>query len=138
MRDRDDQAYIVVEKDRSGGVGAFLLGALLGAGVALLLAPRSGAETQRQLKEKAVKLRDAAEERVRDVQRQLEERLDQARAEVKERVEQVRSAVESGREAARDARTELEGRIERSKAAYRAGMDAGAGMDSGEEEREGA
>lgn len=132
MRDRDEAPYIVVERDRGGGVGSFLLGALLGAGVALLLAPRSGAETQQQIKEKAAKLRDAAEDRVRDVQRQLEERLESARAEVRERVDQVRSAVESGRDAAREARTELEGRIERSKAAYRAGVVPD------EEEREGA
>ena len=42
---RDDQvSYVVLERDRGGGFGTFLLGALVGAGLALLLAPKSGAE----------------------------------------------------------------------------------------------
>jgi gas vesicle protein len=134
MRDRDDAPYILVERERSGGVGAFLLGALLGAGVALLFAPRSGAETQQQIKDRATKMRDAAEEKVREVQRQLEDRIDHARTEVRGRVEQVREAVEAGRDAAREARSELETRIERSKAAYRAGVEAGEGSPEKEAE----
>ena len=39
--DPDDQPYIVIEK-HSGGVGNLLLGVVIGAGVALLFAPRSG------------------------------------------------------------------------------------------------
>jgi gas vesicle protein len=124
MRDRDDAPYIVVERERGGGVGAFVLGALLGAGVALLFAPRSGAETQQQIRERATKLRAAAEEKVREVQRRMEDRLERARAEVRERVDQVRDAVEAGREAAREARIDLESRIERSKSAYRAGTES--------------
>lgn len=122
MRDRDETPYIVVERD-SGGVGAFLLGAILGAGVALLLAPRSGEETQRDIRERATRLKDAAEQRVREIQQQVEERLEQARGEVMERVDTIREAVDSGREVAQAARTDLEGRIERSKAAYRAGVE---------------
>ncbi|MDX1494584.1 MAG: YtxH domain-containing protein, partial [Longimicrobiales bacterium] len=79
MSDHDEVPYIVIERDRSSGVGSFLMGALLGAGVALLLAPKSGEETQEELKEQARKLRIAAEDRVREAQRQLEERLDEAR-----------------------------------------------------------
>ena len=137
MRDRDEIPYVVVERE-SGGVGAFLLGAILGAGVALLFAPRSGEETQREIKERATRLRDVAEERVRDVQHQVEERLHQARGEVMERVDSIREAVDSGREAAQEARTELEGRIERSKAAYKAGVEEAAReVAQSEEEEEG-
>lgn len=124
MRERDDGPYYVIERQSGGGVGSFLLGALLGAGVALLFAPRSGEETQRELKERAGKLRDAAEDRVREAQLQIEERLDQARAELMERVDSVREAVDSGRDAAREARGDLEEKLERSKSAYRAGVDA--------------
>jgi gas vesicle protein len=124
MRDRDDGPYYVIERDSGGGVGPFLLGAILGAGVALLLAPRSGEETQKDIKDRAKRFRDAAEERVREAQAQVEERLDQAREELMERVEAVREAVDSGRYAAHEAREELEERLERSKAAYRAGVDA--------------
>jgi len=124
MRERDEVPYIVVERETGAGVGAFILGALLGAGVALLLAPRSGEETQAEIRERAGQLRDAAEERVKEVQRQLEDRVEEARAEIMGRVEQVRTAMDAGREAAREARDDLEERIERSKASYRAGVDA--------------
>jgi gas vesicle protein len=125
MRDRDDTPYIVIDRDAGGsGFGSFLLGALVGAGLALLFAPRTGEETQEELREQARKIRDAAEERVRDAQRQLEERIDDARDGVSARYDEVRDAVSAGREAARDARTELEDKLERSKAAYRAGVTA--------------
>ncbi len=123
MREREDGAYIVVERQGSG-VGPFLIGALLGAGAALLFAPRSGEETRREIEERATKLREAAGERVREVQEDLEDRIDHARAGVRERVDSVRGAVESGRRAAVEARDELEEKLERSKSAYRAGVDA--------------
>jgi gas vesicle protein len=123
MRNQDDGPYIVVERE-GGGIGTFILGALVGAAVALLFAPQSGEETQREIRERAGRLRSAAEEKVRDAQRQIENRLDNARQGLNDGVDAVREAVESGRQAATDARTELERRLERSKAAYRAGIEA--------------
>lgn len=125
MRDHDEVPHIVIERERSsGGVGSFILGALVGAGVALLLAPRTGEETQEELKEQARRLRNAAEERVREAQRQLEERLEEAREGVASRYDEVREAVSAGRSAAVEARTDLEHKLERSKAAYKAGVSA--------------
>ena len=122
---RDDQvSYVVFERDRGVGVGSFVLGALLGAGLALLFAPQSGAETQEELRAGARKLKQQATERVRQVQEDLESRLDHAYAEVQARVDGVKGAVETGRQAARQAREELERRLEQSKAAYRAGVEA--------------
>jgi gas vesicle protein len=138
MRDHDDVPYIVIERDSGGGVGSFLLGAMVGAGIALLFAPKSGEETQEELKEQARKLRVAAEERVREAQRQLEDRLDEAREGVAGRYDEVRDAVKAGREAAVSARSDLETKLERSKAAYRAGVTAAretvaAGADEAED-----
>ena len=79
MRDQDDAPYVVIERDSGGGLGSFVLGALVGAGLALLFAPKSGAETQEDLKEHARRCRGAAEERVREAQRQVEERLEEVR-----------------------------------------------------------
>jgi gas vesicle protein len=124
MRDQDDSPYIVIERDHGGGLGSFVLGALVGAGLALLFAPKSGAETQEELKEHGRKLRTAAEERVREAQRQLEERLDDVREGVQTRFDDVKEAVSTGRSAATDARTDLERKLQRSKAAYRAGVQA--------------
>jgi gas vesicle protein len=126
MRD-DDVPYIVIERERGGSIGSFLLGALVGAGLALLFAPQSGAETQEQIRARARQLKAQAEERVRAVQQELESRLEEARAGVQSRIDGVRGAVDQGRQAARDARADLERRLEQSKAAYRAGIDAARG-----------
>ena len=129
-----DQPYIVIERDRGGGLGSFVLGALVGAGLALLFAPQSGEETQEEIKERALQLKSAAEGRLQDAQRTLGDRLDGARSGVQARVESVKDAVEAGRQAALEARDELEDRLERSKAAYRAGIAAArdAGADDAE------
>lgn len=134
MRDYDDYPHIVIERDR-GGMGAFLWGALLGAGAALLLAPRTGAETQRELRERARALRDVAEGRVNEARDTVTEAVERARGEVNDRIgslreavetraDQARSAVDAGRRAARDARTDLERRLADAKSAYRGGVDA--------------
>lgn len=136
MPDQKDAPYIVIEREGGGGLGSFILGALLGAGVALLLAPKTGEETQKELKAQARKLRSAAEERVRNAHKSLEERLAEAREGVHARVESAREAVDAGRRAAREARSELEYKLERSKAAYRAGIDAARSATKEEEEVE--
>jgi gas vesicle protein len=124
MSNHEDVPYIVVERDSGAGVGSFVLGALVGAGLALLFAPQSGEETQEEIRSQAKKLREAAGERLVDAQRGFEEGLDTVRDEVHSRVEMVKDAVDSGRDAARSARTDLEEKLERSKAAYRAGISA--------------
>ena len=138
MRDRDEVPYIVVERESGGGVGSFVLGALVGAGLALLFAPKTGAETQEELKEQARRLRSAAEERVREAQRQLEERLEVARDGMQSRMDEVKDAMDAGRHAATEARRDLQGKLDRSKAAYRAGVAAAreavvAGSEDGRE-----
>lgn len=124
MRDHEEVPYIVIERGGGGGLGPFVLGALLGAGIALLFAPKTGEETQEDLKERARDLKSRAETRVREAQKQLEDRLELAREGVQARVEGVRDAVDAGRRAATDARGDLERKLERSKAAYRAGVSA--------------
>jgi len=124
MRNQDDLPYILVERDSGGSFGSFCLGALVGAGLALLFAPQSGEETQEEIRARAQKLRIAAEERMREVQVTLEDRLEHVREGVESHVELVRDAVESGRVAAEEARTDLEAKLERSKAAAKAGIAA--------------
>lgn len=134
MRDYDDYPHIVIERER-GGLGAFLWGALLGAGAALLLAPRTGAETQRELRERARALREAAEGRVNEARESVTEAVERARGEVNDRItsvrdaletraDQARTAVEAGRRAALDARVDLERRVADAKFAYRSGVTA--------------
>jgi gas vesicle protein len=133
MRHQDDEPYIVIEK-HGGGVGDFLLGALIGAGVALLFAPRSGRETRADISRRA----RAAQDRVRDVatgvtdqvvdtfetaRSRIEEQIETAREAIVTKKEQVSRAMEAGREAAQQARTDLERRLAETKAAYNAGAD---------------
>jgi gas vesicle protein len=135
-RDEDDELQIVIE-ERGGGVRTFLLGALVGAGVALLLAPRGGRETQgelaRALGGTLGGLRDRAGGPVDGARTSLTDwvgrargrvtgRLDEVRTAVDDRVGRVRGAVDEGRMAARQARVELRRRVDEAKATYRAGL----------------
>jgi gas vesicle protein len=135
MRDSDDLPYIVIERER-GGLEPFLWGALLGAGVALLMAPRSGTETQRELRDRVTRLRDTAQGRVSDARGAIDrtrgqvlDRIGGLRDAVESRVGQARDAVDAGRRAARDARSELERRLSDAKAGYGAGGDETGGAD---------
>ena len=132
----DDEPYVVIERQQGSGIGSFLLGAAIGAGIALLLAPRSGAATRRDIRQRAMRARRAAEEKVSgvtnnvtgafsDARRRVEERIDSAREAIDLKKRQVHRAMDAGREAAREAREELEQRIAETKAAYGAGATVG-------------
>ena len=129
--DEDEGPYVVIEK-RSGGLGTFFVGLAIGAGLALLFAPRSGVETRQQLRRRAERMRDAAENAVNEVtghvqdtfeaaRQRVEEKIDAARDAIETKREQVQRAVDAGREAAHQARADLERRLAETKAAYNAG-----------------
>jgi gas vesicle protein len=131
----DDERYVIVEQHESAGVGPFLLGLAIGAGVALLFAPKSGAVTRRDIRRRAHRVKRAAEQAVtdaretvvntyEDAKRRVEEQIDGARQAVDLKKRQVNRAFEAGRTAARDARDELEQRIAEKKVAYGAGGTA--------------
>ena len=109
----DEQHTVIIEQDGRREIGAFLLGALVGAGIALLFAPETGAETQKRLREQAKKLKGLTEGRMREWKDDLGSRMGPAKV-----------VMDQGRQIAADARAELEEKLERSKAVYRAGMDA--------------
>ena len=123
------QPYVIIEK-RDPGVGPLLLGIALGAGVALLLAPKSGEETRREIARRARRAQAAAQDFVGEVSGTVADKFQEVRAGVEERIEATLDAVDDkkrrvsnafhvGRAAARDARGELEQRIAESKAAYK-------------------
>lgn len=123
MSHHDDNPYIVIER-RGGGVGAFLLGTLIGAGVALLFAPRTGEETRAEIRTGVRRLRDRAEESVRTVQDAVAQTLDSVRSNVAERLDVARDAFEAGRQAARETREEMERRVRETRERVRAGVEA--------------
>jgi gas vesicle protein len=129
--EQDDEPYIVIEK-HSAGVGNFLLGCLVGAGVALLFAPRSGEETRSDIKRRARTAQDKVRDVAEEVTGQVVDTFEGARARVEEQIETARSAIvakkdqvsramEAGRDAAQQARIDLERRLAETKAAYNAG-----------------
>jgi gas vesicle protein len=123
------EPYVIVERNQPG-VGSFLIGLALGAGVALLLAPQTGEETRRGLARRARRAQDAAKDFVEDVSGTVADKFQEVRATVEERIaatldavddkkRRVSNAFHAGRAAAREARGELEQRIAESKAAYK-------------------
>ena len=135
MRDHhhDDEPYIVIEK-HSNDTSNLLIGVLIGAGIALLFAPRSGAETRADIARRARsagdKVRDVADEvtgqvvdTFEDARARVEEQIDSARSAIESKKRQVSRAMAAGREAAAQARGDLERRLAETKAAYNAGAE---------------
>ena len=97
----------------SGAIAfAFLAGAIIGAGAALLVAPQTGAETRKMLRDYAEK----AEEEFRDTMKVAKRKLDSAietgkefaekgKELVEEKKNAISEAIEAGREAMRKHRT---------------------------------
>ena len=114
----DDDQLIIVEREESSGLSAFLLGAAIGAGLALIFAPQTGAETRQSIKRGARKAGEAtkrAGEKVTDAFAQakadIESRIGSAKSSIDLKKSQVSRAVDAGRVAARTAREDLERRM---------------------------
>jgi gas vesicle protein len=127
--DDDEEPMIVIEKSEPG-IGTFIAGLAIGAGIALLFAPRSGEETRRDIERRARKVGTQAQDfvsevsesvssKIQDARQSVENRLDSARNAVELKRRQVTNAVDAGRAAAQQARVELEQRIAETKAAYK-------------------
>lgn len=125
----DEGPYVVIERNEPG-VSSFVLGIAIGAGLALLFAPRTGEETRRDLQRRArrvgnqaqdfvAEISDTVTQRVQDARVTVENRIDSARQAVEIKRRQVTNAVGAGRAAAQQARVELEQRIAETKAAYK-------------------
>lgn len=74
-------------------VSGLLLGSAIGAGAALLGAPRSGKKTRKQIQQKASAVRDKAEQTVNDVRERVEEAGQQVTHQVSQQAEEARERV---------------------------------------------
>ncbi len=91
----------------SGAVAfAFLAGAIIGAGAALLLAPQTGAETRRLLRDYAEKAEEEIRERLPEAKAMLDSAIEKGKDFIEkgkefvgEKKSLLSSAMESGREA---------------------------------------
>ena len=142
----DDEPLVVIERNEHS-LGPFLVGLAVGAGMALLFAPRSGEETRRDIGIRARRVRLAATDFADSVATTVTDHIDDARSRVEEGIadarqaidlkrQQVSRAVAAGRVAAEEARGELERRIAETKAAYHTGLPAGRAISHSDDETE--
>lgn len=93
----------MAEEYRSGSCGsifmAFVLGAAIGGGLALLTAPRSGEETRDKFKEIGDDLREKVRKSADEAEAKIKAAIEEGRELLAEKKEIIRSAVEAGREA---------------------------------------
>lgn len=97
---------------RDCGVGsvflAFVLGAAVGGGVALLTAPRSGSETRDKLRDMADEARDRVREAADNAENRVKRAVDEGRELLDEKADLVKAAVKAGREAMEEERAKQE------------------------------
>jgi gas vesicle protein len=106
-----------------GALGLLTVGAMIGATVALLFAPKTGEETREILREKgtdwakkaqerSAELARRAQETVGEAQARAEEYLGRGREVIEDTSVQLRAAFEAGRSAMRDEIAKLRGKDE--------------------------
>lgn len=92
-------------KHEEGGYGtgplifSFFLGGLIGAGVALLFAPKSGKETREKIKELAVEAKEKVEDVVEQVKGKATSAVEKGKGLYEEKKSIVTTAIEAGKEA---------------------------------------
>ena len=91
------------QEESGSGVGAvvlsFFLGGLVGAGVALLMAPRAGTETRQKIRELAEDVKGKAEDYMGTAREKASSALEKGKEFVEKKKSLVTTAVEAGVEA---------------------------------------
>lgn len=78
---------------------SFLLGGLVGAGLALLLAPQSGEETRKKIQGLADDVKDKTTDYVEKTKEKLTSYVDEGKGLYEQKKSIVKSAIEAGKEA---------------------------------------
>jgi gas vesicle protein len=90
-------------KDEGYGSGAvllsFLLGGVVGAGLALLLAPQSGIETRRKIKELADDIKEKTNEYISETKEKVSSAVDEGKGYYEEKKSLIKSAIDAGKDA---------------------------------------
>ena len=94
----------------------FVLGAFVGAVMALLFAPAPGEETRERLRERGIELREHAEELSEEARKRAEVLAERSRGLLEERMARLEEAIEEGKKAAEETRQELRSKLEGLKA----------------------
>lgn len=86
-------------ENTKGAFAAFLIGGLIGAGVALLIAPGSGTDTRRRIREGLEDAGDWTKDKYQDARYKVSETTGRVRQIASEKKEDIQSAFEAGKEA---------------------------------------
>jgi gas vesicle protein len=91
-KDEYDYEHEMQNAPRSGMsvVTGLLIGGLIGAGVALLMAPRSGEETRAEIRNKAMEYRDRTKDAVNETVSQAKSKADEVKQGVVEKAEDLK------------------------------------------------
>ena len=89
---------------------AFILGGVLGAAFALLLAPESGSRTRERFKEAASGFKEKTRDVAEDFRGKVEEAIDRSKEALEEGKSIVTAAYQAGREAMQREKENLEAR----------------------------
>jgi gas vesicle protein len=88
-----------MSNERSSTLTAFLLGGIIGVGLALLYAPDSGYETRRRLREGYDDAEDWAKDKMGDAKERIEDGTDKVKDLLGDKKEDIRAAIDAGKEA---------------------------------------
>ena len=83
MYERDDNIFSLLVP--------YLVGALIGAGIALLMAPKSGEETRHMIRSKGMELKDRAAETVEDTRSRATHAIDDLTSQAREGISSVKN-----------------------------------------------
>lgn len=83
----------------SSGFMPFIMGAAIGAGLALVFAPRSGEETRQKANDVADDVRERVRKIIDDAEERIKETVDESRENLDEKREVFASAIAAGKEA---------------------------------------
>jgi gas vesicle protein len=93
----------------------FVIGGLVGAAAALLMAPQSGEETRAQIQERGIELQTKAQEGIRDARVRADEALsgaqERGRVVYQEQRGKLESRLSEGKKAFQEQRVKLEGAV---------------------------
>ena len=86
------------DNNGSAGLVFFLVGAAIGAGLALLFAPQSGEETRKKVKEFSGKVTDDVKEGYEKVSSEAKKSIEQVKHAAEKAVDQVKAFIDGAKE----------------------------------------